>query len=402
MINRRSFLSGLGVTAVAAGAVGAVGYLPNGTRTPALAGTRGARAASLPLTIVNNSGRFPNSAVRAYIVGTNLDTQEQCHVTADGTLTPVKESDNTDDGFTDYSIPLSDGDTQIMLPQPLSGRIYLAFEDKLRFKVVVDGNGTPALQYPAGHVEDDPSYDVLYDTFEFTHKSSGASDDGMYCNSSMVDQFSAPIAINLKGEQDQTTGTLVDGGRDRIFDAVAADSDLSSLIVGDRKRIIAPSHGLDLGAFPDDYFAPYIDEVWSHYAGTDLKVTTNEGDFIGRVQDGLLTFDGGVTPFEKPTTRDVLFCDGALAAPNDPTTGPVAAILGAGFNRSTLLSHADQPTTDAATFYQTDISNHYSRILHENMVDGKAYGFAFDDVADFASYVQDHAPTSVTVTITPF
>ncbi|APU13259.1 MULTISPECIES: beta-1,3-glucanase family protein [Actinoalloteichus] len=48
------------------------------------------------------------------------------------------------------------------------------------------------------------------------------------------------------------------------------------------------------------------------------------------------------------------------------------------------------------------MSNHYSRVLHENAVDGRSYGFPFDDVAEFASYVQDHAPTGITVTLTPF
>lgn len=42
---------------------------------------------------------------------------------------------------------------------------------------------------------------------------------------------------------------------------------------------------------------------------------------------------------------------------------------------STLVSTAAQPTTDPASF---------------------------DDVADFASYVQDTAPTGITLTLTPF
>jgi hypothetical protein len=36
------------------------------------------------------------------------------------------------------------------------------------------------------------------------------------------------------------------------------------------------------------------------------------------------------------------------------------------------------------------------------MEDGKAYGFAFDDVADFASYIQDTAPTGITLTLSAF
>src|SRR5690606_26112280 len=347
MINRRRFLTGLGGAAVAAGAGGAL--LANPPRGGAAAATPasgpGARADTLPVSIVNETGRFSDGEVLVYILGTNIDTEEQCRVIADGEMVPVSESDNTDGGYTDYSIPLPADGSPLALPRPMSGRIYFALGDKLRLKVVTDGNWRPALQTPAGHVESDPNYGVLYDTFEFTHK-----DDGMFCNSSMVDQFSVPIAIDLRGAREQSTGLLVDGGRDAIFEAAAADPDLSPLIVGDRMRLIAPSHGLDQGLFPEDYCPPHTDELCAHYGLITLSVTTNEGVFSGRVERGRFVFDGGVSPFVKPSTRDVLFCDGALAAPNDGLNGPVAAILGAGFNRSTLLSHDQQPTTDAADF----------------------------------------------------
>ncbi|MGW9430431.1 beta-1,3-glucanase family protein, partial [Streptomyces decoyicus] len=98
----------------------------------------------------------------------------------------------------------------------------------------------------------------------------------------------------------------------------------------------------------------------------------------------------------------VLFCDGTLAAPNDSTRGPVAAVLGAALNRSTLTSQAHQPTTDPAAFYQQRLTNHYARAMHAATRDGKAYGFAFDDVAGFASYIEDGAPKEITLTLTPF
>lgn len=61
--------------------------------------------------------------------------------------------------------------------------------------------------------------------------------------------------------------------------------------------------------------------MWSTYSGRDLKVTTDAGTFTGRVRGERFSF-----------------------------TGPVTAILGAGFNRSTLLSSAAQPATDAPSF----------------------------------------------------
>lgn len=393
-LGRRKVLFALGGAALAAPAVAA---LAPHALAESPAGTKAATAAagSLPLTVVNNSGSFDNASVHLYIVG-NQDGR-QVRVTPDGALAPIALSDNGADGFTDYAISLAgSGETRLSLPY-MSGRVYVALGGKLKFKAVADGDGNAALQYPAGWVTSDPNYGVLHDCAEFTHNSAG-----MFCNTTMVDMFSLPLSIRLTGSEDQTTGAFREGGRRAVFDAVRRAEAFSRLVVDDT-RIIAPGHGLDSGLFAEDYLAPYIDEVWSTYTGRDLKITTNAGTFTGRVRGDRFTFDGPAqVSFGKPSTRDVLFCDGALAAPNDGTTGPVAAVLGAGFNRSTLLSHPDQPTTDASAFYRTELTNHYSKAVHTATRDGKAYGFAFDDVADFASYIQDTAPTGLRLTLSPF
>ncbi len=393
-LGRRRLLLALGGTAVAVPAAAAVApYALAGT--PEDGDVRAAAAVALPLTIVNESGSFGNANVHVYIVG-NQDGR-QVRVTPDGALAPIALSDNGPDGFTDYAISLAgSGETRLSLPQ-MSGRIYVSLGEKLKFKAVTDGNGNAALQYPAGWVTSDPNYPVLHDCAEFTYNAAG-----MFCNTTMVDMFSVPLSIRLTGAKDQTAGRLRAGGRAAAFAAVRQVAEFARLVVDDT-RVIAPGHGLDAGLFAKDYFAPYIDEVWSTYTGRDLTVTTNAGTFTGRVRGERFTFDGPAqVSFAKPSTRDVLFCDGNLAAPNDGTTGPVAAVLGAGFNRSTLLSHPAQPTTDAATFYRTGLTNHYAKAMHSATEDGKAYGFAFDDVADFASYIQDTAPTGIRLTLTPF
>ncbi|MFD4548789.1 glycoside hydrolase family 64 protein [Streptomyces sp. NPDC058466] len=391
-LTRRKLFVALGGAAVAAPAIAVVApYALAGTADDAAK----AAAGSLPLTIVNDNGSFDNASVHVYIVG-NQDGK-QVRVTQDGTLAPISLSDNGADGFTDYALTLAgSGETRLSLPY-MSGRIYVSLGEKLKFKAVADGNGDAALQYPAGWVTSDPNYAVLHDCAEFTHNSAG-----MFCNTTMVDMFSVPMSIRLTGDKKQTTGTLRDGGRAAAFAAVKEIAEFAPLVVDD-VRVIAPGHGLDAGLFAKDYFAPYIDEVWSTYTGKDLTVTTNAGTFTGRVRADKFTFDGPApVSFSKPSTRDVLFCDGNLAAPNDGTTGPVAAVLGAGFNRSTLLSNPAQPTTGASDFYRTELTNHYAKAIHAATEDGKAYGFAFDDVADFASYIQDTAPTAIRLTLTPF
>lgn len=281
-VTRRKLLTALAGAAVAGPAIAVVA--PHALAGVTSDNSKKAAAGALPVTLVNNSGTFTNSSVYVYIVG-NQDGK-QVRVTPEGTLAPVSLSDNGPDGFTDYAIPLSgSGETKLSLPY-MSGRIYVALGAGLKFRAVADGNGNAALQYPAGWVTSDPSYDVLHDCAEFTHNAAG-----MFCNTTMVDMFSVPLSIRLTGAKDQTTGRLKAGGRASVFDAVRKVEEFSRLVVDDT-RVIAPGHGLDAGLFAEDYFAPYIDEVWSTYTGRDLEVTTNAGTFTGRVRGERFTFDG--------------------------------------------------------------------------------------------------------------
>lgn len=387
MITRRGLLGGLAAATATASGLTLTGRAAAATARPAAAG--------MPLHIVNHSGAYAHSSVWIYIVGN--DGTQQVRVTPDGELKPVALADNGPDGYTDYAIPLAaSGTTTLQLPR-MSGRIYTALGSKLKFKAVEDGNGKAALAYPAGWVATDPNYHVLHDCAEFTF-----NDAGMYCNTTMVDMFSVPLAIRLTGAKDQTTGTLKDGARATIFADVKAAEGFDRLVIDDT-RVIAPGHGLDGGLFAADHLDAAIDRAWSAYQAKDLTVTTHAGTFTGRVSGTTLTFSGpGTVSFDKPSTRDVLFCDGTLAAPNDGTLGPVAAVLGAALNRSTLTTHAAQPTTDPAAFYQEALTNHYAKAMHAATEDGKAYGFAFDDVGGFASYIEDPAPKEITLTLTPF
>lgn len=340
--------------------------------------------------MVNRSGNWSNDNVFVQVVGTNLDTNQQGHVDAGGTFVPAAV------GQSGFGLPLSERAT-VPLPS-LSGRIYLSLEQPLPFSVVDTPNG-PGMAHPAGWVDSDPSLGILFDFFEFTNNASG-----MYCNSTAVDMFSLPMAITLRGSRQQTAGTIAAGGRTAIFDDVRNADGHGALVVGDR-RIIAPSHGTESGRFDTGYFDDYVGRVWDKYAGTDLNVTAGTASYRLRVEGGAFNaYSGGtkVASFNRPSTQDVLFCNGALSAPNDGVSGPIAAILAAGINRTTLLDQPNQPSTDASTFYQQPRTHHYAKALHAHHTDGKVYGFAFDDVAGFASYIEDGAPTAVELSLDAF
>ncbi|SDP94995.1 beta-1,3-glucanase family protein [Lentzea jiangxiensis] len=91
--------------------------------------------------------------------------------------------------------------------------------------------------------------------------------------------------------------------------------------------------------------------------------------------------------------------DGRLAA-NE--LGAISRSLCAALNRSTPGFLHTQPTYNASEFYTRATTNHFSKIVHANMADGRAYGFAFDDVGGFESLVHEPDPRSAKITLTGF
>ncbi|WLS43456.1 beta-1,3-glucanase family protein [Micromonospora profundi] len=358
--------------------------------------SRAHAADGLPLTIVNSTGRFDSAAITMYVVGTDQATGRLGYVRESGRFTPANPAHNGPDGFADVGIRLdASGTTSFVLPR-MSGRIYFAINGRLPFTVTGGGDGQPGLQYPVGWAEGDPAFGVLHDCCEFTYNSSVLA-----CNTTTVDMFSIPMAIRLRGNDEQVTGKLVDGGREAIFAELSRQPGYERLVIGDGLRIIGPGKGIETGRFDPRYYDSYVNEVWDRYSRTELRVHTPSGTRRGRVVDGRFAFDGGIRAFDRPSTLDVFYCAGALGMTGDEASNQVARVLGAGFNRSSL-GQSDHPTTNRSAFYQHPITNHYSRILHRNAADGKAYGFPFDDVIDDASYIQDTSPQEMTITLTPF
>ncbi|GGL21492.1 beta-1,3-glucanase family protein [Planomonospora parontospora] len=376
--------------------------------TAAAAETRTAPPALLPLTVTNRSGRGEQTYV--YVLGTNLRTGRLGYVDAAGAFTPWPAGANPPSPAPDVAIPGPAGGStkSIKLPLDLSGRVYVSFGTKLKFFLTPDG-----LVQPAPWAAGDPNRDILFDWTEFTYNGSG-----LWLNTSMVDMFSVPQAVEVTAGDGtrRRTGDLVPNGRERILDAMRNQpGDWAKLIHrradGTRLRVVSPHKGIDTGVFSPTYMDGYIREAWATYRNTTLTVVPFADQparkFLGRTDaSGVLNFTDAsgnrVASFARPSTKDVFGCDGRLQAPNDPVVGPIARTLCAGLHRSTLGYVHTQPTTDASRFYKRTVTDHYSRKLHAHTVDGKAYGFAFDDVGNFESLVHDGSPRSAGITLTPF
>ena len=360
---------------------------------------------TIPLTLTNNSGQGP---VYIYILGTNLDTGQMGWADAQGSFHAWPHVGEVPVSAPDASIAtIGAGQSQTISMPKLSGRIYYSYGQKLDFKVVLDGR----LVQPAVHTLGDPNRDKLFNWTEYT-----LNDDGLWINSTQVDFFSAPYQVGLKKQDGSiiSTGRLKDNAYNSFFDQLAAQPGWAGLIqrdsAGNILRAHSPGHGLESGMIDPSVVTGYIDQVWESYRNRDVTITPFDHEpqtkFFGRVIGDQWVFrntsGAEVATFSKPSAGSVYGCSGDLFAPNDHVVGPIARTLCAGFIRSTLLDNPNQPAADASTYYQGSNANHYARLVHEAMANGKAYAFAFDDVGAHESLVHDGNPAAAYISLDPF
>ncbi|MFD3558402.1 glycoside hydrolase family 64 protein [Streptomyces sp. NPDC058686] len=406
MISRRLFLTG------AATAATALTYPAWGS---ALSPEAKAAPATCELALQNKS--LPGT-VRAYVTGHEQGTDRWVLLKPDGGVYhPDSPSAPQTPLPVDCAIPLGAAGSApkiLTLPQMYGARVYFVRDNTLDFFL----NPGPALVEPAFATSTDANYGKTWSFCEFTFNS-----DQLYANISYVDLVTAlPIGLTLEGDATHTVAPLPDGAVDRIAADLAAQTakdgqPWDKLVIrgGDGKvlRVISPQN-LMAPYFdrPDEMpfrnvWDSYVDQVWEKYRTTDLKIDLQggRGVFTGRVSGDTLTFNGGHT-FPKPASKDIFTCNHGPFTnnPGDPDDKKgLLARLAAGFNRSIMLTHPEQPNgTTTADYYQGDVTNHWSRVVHANSPIG--YAFPYDDVRpdgqpDVSGAAHDGNPRRFTVSV---
>ncbi|MGW7369160.1 glycoside hydrolase family 64 protein [Streptomyces sp. NPDC054841] len=403
MISRRLFLTG-----TAAAAAASAMALPLGSHASAAPPT-------CELALENRS--LPGT-VHAYVTGHEQSTGRWILLRPDGGVyRPESPSAPQTPLPVDCAIPLrpaGSGPVVLTLPQMFGARVYFVRDDKLDFFL----NPGPALVEPAFATPTDPNYGRTWSFCEFTF-----DPQQLFANISYVDLLTAlPIGITLTGDATHTVAPLPSGALQRIADGLAAQAGTDGQ-PWDKLVIRGPGGGVLRVISPQNLMAPYfdrpaempfrnhfdsyIDQVWQKYRTTDLRIDLQGGRGVrtGRVSGETLTFTGGHT-FTRPTSKDIFTCNHGPFANNpgdaDDKKGLLAR-LAAGFNRSIMLTHPDQPNgLTSADYYRGPVTNHFARVVHANTPIG--YAFPYDDVRpdgqpDVSGAAHDGNPRRFTVTV---
>lgn len=299
----------------------------------------------------------------------------------------------------------------VTIPRIAGGRVWLCRDSQLTFRL----NPGPAVVEPSVTNPSDPNYNLFWSFVEFTF-----NDFQLFGNITYVDYVSLPISLTLENQsgQIQNVEGVPAGGLETVCSKLVEQNSKDNagwdqLIIKDptgaQLRALSPNSAIIMTAdLFKNYYQPYVDSVWTKYATDTLTVDTQNkwGVVTGKVTNGKLTF-ADVGDFDQPSAADIFACNSGPFAGRETNTdemGNITARLAAAFNRSTLLTNSNQPAGEVVSnYYRETVTNHYSRIVHETVANGKGYAFPYDDVAasddaNVAGTVSDTNPKLLTVT----
>ena len=241
------------------------------------------------------------------------------------------------------------------MPANASGRMY--------FYICPEGEAS---------CDPDPSKSKYYDFIEHT-----ISANRYNGNTTRVDAFGLKIAMRLHcadgfeetvGEDYGTFAESREITFQKFIDAVPEEFKPLAQAPYAPYRIVEPGVvGFNAGGIHEDYYQSYIDEIWENNGITIPKPGPN-GSGLSAYPD-----------LSAAIYRHV----GAEAGSFDAD--------------GKLLN--ENLWDDATTFYQSAPAHFYAEFWHTHGIDGKAYGFPYDDVGAYSTYVSHTEPEYLLVAI---
>jgi hypothetical protein len=366
------------------------------------------------------NGKWADNQVYWAIIGKDWATGKFVHVDATGNLVPMAVGDNgalTKNGqsYSNYFFTLAQM-RSVTIPPINSARLLMSVGSPMYVWVNQDINGN--IGYAGANIENptDPNIDVTFDFGEFAILPPGNSPQGIFINTTRVDQFGFPVKLSVSGLDGfhMTVGEPLTETRDQLFakfigETPAAFSALAQAPYAPY-RIVAPAHATFAGSGPQArYLDAYIASVWSQYANQDLVIDLHNGwaPFAGRVSGNVMHFtdaNGGSYWINGvPTTEMVLLGDGLL---NDPSGASdvgkqlqLQAQVCAALNRQVAQRAFGDWWNSAYFFPAGQPANSFAKFWHDHSIDALAYGFAYDDVGSYSPSIHTEVPTTVTYTI---
>lgn len=412
---------------------------------------------NLNITIQNNqdkplffyvTGKDPNANDNFII----LQRQDDCYswstkpAYTDSYMMPYYFVNATDGSSQFHSEIQVNGSISFWLPSYAnSARLYVS-QNKLRFGTNV-GSSRDGFVEPSSTNKDLPEYNVIWQFIEFTY-----GEGKFILNPSYVDFAAMSLDLTVesaKAKMYRVPGLEADA-LDKICSELRAQTQRDNqswaamcLTDGDGHNLRAISPSQYLALHWDDpmamYYNEYVDKVWEKYTDQNLTINTQDDGSGGKVElgrnfickvkpeDDLLWCGGEDVPsenysFRKPTTFEIMGCvqgsQDQSAQDRSPFTvtgsnqSMIVPRLCAAFDRSTLLLEEGhiQPNSKitADQYYNETITNHYSRIIHERLMNHTGYAFAYDDTnpvsdqdttGNAAGVIQDADPQLLLITV---
>ncbi|KAK5124837.1 hypothetical protein LTR08_005588 [Meristemomyces frigidus] len=352
------------------------------------------RSSQLPLAFVNN---FAGS-INAYVTGLDPDDQ-LVFLQPDGTwFYPTSDASQSSPVEITANIAIAVGGegstTKISLPDYMSsGRIYFANGDLQFYTVWSSDTNGPGLVQPSSSNPDDPNAGINWGFVELTNTAAE-----LYSDLSYLDFVGLPLGLSLDAGDGTTQTaegvqpTAVASICSTLVSQAAVDGqpwgDLCQEYEGNIIRVIGPQDYMSLNpnAFAE-YLMDYVNQVWAYYETNTLTIDTQAlaGEVACTVQGGLLQCAGDNRGYAQPVANDIFGCNSGPFAIEDTDNDVHVAVvprLCAAFDRSTLMLDGGnvQPSLAAFNFYTTAPTNYFSKLVHEQEMDGKGYAFAYDDV----------------------